>query len=486
MNATFVMNNDTDQTTSKKVGLGVKVAWGAGGLADNFIMNCITPHILIMPIYNLVFGLDPVKIGIALSVPRFIDAITDPLMGHISDNTRCRWGRRKPYIFVSAILCAALIPLLWIPPFRTETFLFFYLMAVATLISLVYTAYVVPYTALGYELTSDYDERTKVLAWRMYIGLIGSLVLPWAYRACHLSIFGGDQVKGAVAVSGVAGVLILFTGILPALVGKEEVFGQAQPKTGMVESIGAAFRNKAFRVLIVAYLVIITSLFTCANLGLYLNIYHVFAGDKAAAAAMGGLAGSILALISYISLPLLTWISIRTSKKAAMIVGLLLAVVGTSSNWFTMTPQWPYLQLVSAIISGFGLQGCWLMVSSMTADVCDDDELQTGLRREGLFGAVMSFTLKAALAACAVTAGAVLTLSGYDTSVANETGRVGADVIFKMRLLLVLFQGVPLLCAAGLFWFYPITRERAEQTRQILQLRRANAMICNGNIDEKR
>jgi len=467
------MDTEHKVLAKDKVSWSVRLGWGAGGLADNYIMNCITPHILIMPIYNLVFGLDPIKIGIALSIPRFVDAITDPLMGNISDNTRSRWGRRKPYIFVSAIVCAILIPLLWIPPVKTQTFMFWYLTIIATLISLAYTAYVVPYTALGFELTPDYDEKTKVLAFRMYIGLFGSLTIPLAYRFCQSSIFGGDVARGAVIVSIVTGVIIIISGIMPALVGKEEEFAQKQERVGLIKSIASAIHNRAFCILIIAYLIIICGLFTCANLGLYINIYHVFDGDKKAAATMTGIAGMVLAGVSYISLPLVTWISIRTSKRKAMITGLLLAVAGTVSLWFTMTPKAPYLQLVSMIIAGFGLQGCWLMVSTMTADVCDEDELETGLRREGLYGSVVSFTLKAALAVCAITGGLVLTFSGYDTEVANETGMVAGSVIFKMRLLLVLVQAIPLSFAAAIFYFYPITRARAEETRQKLEARRA-------------
>jgi len=465
---------DTEHKTlaKDKVSWSVKLGWGAGGLADNYIFNCLMPHILIMPIYNLVFGLDPIKIGIALSIPRFVDAITDPLMGNISDNTRSRWGRRKPYILVSAILCAILIPLLWMPPVKTQTFMFWYLTIIATLISLAYTAYVVPYTALGFELTPDYDEKTKVLAFRMYIGLIGSITIPWAYRFCQSSVFGGDVARGAVIVSIATGVIIIISGIMPALVGKEEEFAQKQERVGLIKSIISAIHNRAFCILVIAYLIIICGLFTCANLGLYINIYYVFNGDKVAAAAMTGLATSIMAVVSYISLPLITWISIKTSKRKAMITGLLLAVAGSISLWFTMTPKAPYLQIVSMIIAGFGLQGCWLMVSTMTADVCDEDELKTGLRREGLFGSVISFTLKAAMAACAISAALVLTWAGYDTKIANETGMVDGSVIFKMRLFLVLIQAIPLSFAAAIFYFYPITRARAEETRQKLEARR--------------
>ncbi len=455
----------------RKVPWKTRLGWGAGGLADNYIMNSITPHILINPIYNLVFGLNPVLIGIALSIPRFLDALTDPLMGHFSDNTRTRWGRRRPYIVIGAVISAVLLPFLWMPPVQTERFMFIYLTVIATLLSLAYTVYVVPYTAMGFELTPDYDEKTRVLAWRMYIGLTGSLTLPWAYRAAQSDIFGGDAARGAVYISIVAAILIIITGVLPAVTGKEKVFAKSQSKIGFFKAIYESFTNRSFTILVIAYLVIIGGVFSSSNLPLYINIYYVYDGNRVAGAAMAGMIGSILALTSYISLPLITWVSVKTSKRIAMILGLGLGAAGTFSTWFTITPQWPYLQLVSMFIIGLGLQGCWLMVSTMTADVCDEEELKTGLRREGAYGSVISFTLKAAMAASAIMAGAILTLSGYDTELANITGQVDASVELRMRMLFVVFQGIPMLAAAIMFLFYPITRERAEETQRKLRER---------------
>ena len=467
----------TRSTAAKdKVPWRARIGWGCGGLADNYIMNSITPPILIMPIYNLVFGLDPVKIGIALAVPRLVDAFTDPLMGNISDNTRSRWGRRRPYIFIGAILSALLIPFLFTPPVQTHNFMFFYLMVMATALSLAYTVYVVPYTALGFELTPDYDEKTRVLAWRMYIGLIGSLTLPWAYRAAQSDLFS-DTVRGAVMIGVFAAVVVIVTGLLPAITGREKVFAQSQAKVGLLSAVKTAFMNKSFTILVVAYLIIIGGVFSSMTLPLYINTYYVFDGDTVAASAVVGMNGTIMALTSYISLPLITWFSVRLSKRIAMMTGLMLAVVGTASTWLTITPVLPSLQYISMFIIGLGLQGCWLMVSTMTADVCDEEELRTGLRREGVYGAVISFTLKLAMSASAIVAGAVLVLSGYDTELANLTGQVDASVEWRMRVLFIVFQAVPMLIAAGLFLYYPITRQRAEQTQRLLKERHAEKNV---------
>ena len=252
--------------------------------------------VLVMPIYNIALGMDPVKLGIALFIPHFVDAITDPLMGNISDNTRTRWGRRRPYIILGAVLSAVLLPLLWMPPFRTESGMFWYFLIVASIYSLTYTAFVVPYTALGYELTTDYDGRTRVLAWRMYIGLIGSLTVPWLYKLCLMPIFGGDAVVGARWVSLMLAAIIIVTGVLPAQTCREALQTQQQEKVTFVQAMLYTSRNRPFLILLVSYIIIICGLLTSGALGLYINIYYVCGGSKSFAATIGGMAGTLTAL----------------------------------------------------------------------------------------------------------------------------------------------------------------------------------------------
>ncbi|HBG27907.1 MAG: hypothetical protein A2Y10_16430 [Planctomycetes bacterium GWF2_41_51] len=462
---------------AQKVPLSKKVAWGFGGLADNYIMNSLL--MLALPIYNIALGMDPIKLGIALFIPRLLDALTDPLMGHISDNTVSRWGRRKPYIIIGITLCALILPLLWTSPFKSQSGMFWYFMFMAIVYLSVYTVFVVPYTALGYELTSDYDEKTRTLAWRMYIGLAGSLSVPWLYKLCLLPIFGGDAVKGAFWVSVGTAFIILGSGLAPAFFCKEQYYERTQ-KIGILKSIFWTLHNKPFAILIITYIIIIGGLFSSGVLGLYINIYHVCGGDKSFAATLSGLTGSIMGITSYASLPLITYISVRTGKREAMIMGLILAIIGYGSLWFTLTPKFPYLQLVSAFVIGLGLQGCWLMISSMVGDICDEDELKTGMRREGVYSAVTGFAMKIALSLTSLLGGILLKISGYESKIAEATGTVEPNVMLMLRVLFIAVQCLALAIAIVMFLFYPISRARAHQTRMLLENRKNNFNI---NID---
>jgi GPH family glycoside/pentoside/hexuronide:cation symporter len=440
----------------ERVPLTRRIAWGIGGLADNFMMN--TMILLAMPIYNIALGMSPALLGMALFIPRFIDAIADPLMGNISDNTRSRWGRRRPYILIGAVLSAVLLPLLWMPPSHSEKVMFWYFLIMGIIYSIAYTVFVIPYTALGYELSNDYDERTRVLAWRMYIGLVAGLSLPWLYKLCLLPVFGGDSVRGAQVVSLGIALVIIVSGTLPALLLREKP---------------TALEQKKIRILIITYIIIICGIFTSSALALYVNIYIVCNGDKAQAASLYGISGTFQACASYISLPLITWVSTRWGKRHGMTTGLVLTAIGTLSLWFTMIPSAPYLQFVSFFVFGLGTQGCWLMVSSMVADICDEDELHTGLRREGVYGAVTSFALKLALAITALTSAATLALSGYDATLAEKTHSIDPLIAIKIKALYVGVQTLSIVIAIVLFRCYPITRQRAEETRRILDERHA-------------
>lgn len=419
------------------VSMFTRVGWGFGGMADNYIMNIL--NMIFLVLYVQYFKMPPVLAGMALAVPRFFDAITDPLVGNISDNTRSRWGRRRPYMVAGAILSAILLPFFWLPPggaenpiwWQNSAFIFATLLGIAY--ALTYTLFVVPYTALGYELTPDYDEKTRVLAWRMYVGLAASMTVPWTYKLVQDDAFANEAV-GAVWVSIGLGVVIIITGLIPVFTCRERQDAQVQETSPFFRSFAATMTNKAFLILLVAYVFIIVGLFSAGNLGAFLNIYYICGGNKDFGGLMVAVVGTLGAVVSYFSMFLISAVSTRTGKKTAMMLGLILALSGIIGSWFAMDPRWPMMQLLTTVIACMGLQGCWLMVSSMVADVCDEDELKSGLRREGMFGAVNGFALKAALSLTAVIGGVLLQFSGFNAEGVDQfEARAIAQVIEPSR-----------------------------------------------------
>ncbi len=402
-----------------RVPMKTRIGWGFGGIADNYMMNILS--VIFLLLYVNYFKMPAALAAIAFMIPRFVDMFTDPIIGNISDNTRSRWGRRRPYMIIGVILSAILLPFFWTPIGAAGSTVwyqnpaFMYVSVIGIVFGITYAMYSVPYTALGYELTQDYDEKTRVLAWRMYIGLFGSMTVPWVYKLSQMDQFK-NEAHGAFWVSVAFGVVIIITGLIPVLVCKEREDVQKQETVPLIQSFKATMTNRPFVILSIAYVIILMGIFSAGNLVSFVNIYYVCGGNKDFGALLMGVCGTAGALVSYVSMFLIAAVSSRFEKRTAMRLGLLFALIGIGSCWITMDPRWPLAQLISTIIGCMGLQGCWLMVSSMVADVCDEDELKSGLRREGMFGAVNGFTLKGAMTITAAMASLMLGMVHFDAT----------------------------------------------------------------------
>lgn len=449
----------------KRIKTAQCAAYGSAGLADTFLTFGITT--LVMPIYNIGMGIDAKLIGWALVFPRILDAITDPLMGNLSDNTRSRFGRRRQYVLMGILLCALLFPFVWMPPTTTETVTVGYLIGIMCLFSIAYTIFNVPYTALGYEITQDYDERTRLFAWRMYFATAAGVTIQWLYKFCLMT--GETEVEGVRVVSWLIAGLVLLFGVIPAFGTKEKSIVEKQEKVHLFTAMKSALKNRPFILLIISYVILVTALFSTGAIGLYINIFYVFDGDKDSAATVAGNVGTILIGSGFVGMLVIKKLSELTSKKTAMLISMSAALFAVLLSWFTLTPKMPYLQIVHTIIMGMGVQGGWLLFSALLGDICDEDERQTGLRQEGIYSAVMGFCNKCAGAFVGVGAAYMLEFSGYVAGMDPDP-----EVGDKMKIIFVAMQAVGLLVAIALMACFPITRQRAEETRRILDARKQN------------
>ncbi len=453
-----------------------KILWGFGGLADNFMFNTLTA--LGTLVYVNHFHLTPALAGLALGLPRLIDAITDPWIGNLSDNARTRYGRRRPFMFFGVIGCVLLLPMLWtLPGLETaqnpwySNIPFYYIVIVGSLLALAYTLFVVPYTALGFEMTPNYDERTRVIVWRMYIGLIASVAAGWLFRLAAADLFP-DLGNGAFWVSIGVAVIVLISGMIPVFGCTEDLEIEQQPPIKLIPAIRYTMTNKPFVILFFAYVTIIVALFAAQSIAPLLIQHYVFRGSAKEVGNFQGFLMSFAVALSYVSMFFITWLSVRKTKRIAMQVGLTFVLAGTVLNYFAIDPRWPWALYVAGGITFLGLQGCWLMIDSMVADVCDDDELASGRRREGMFSAVKGFALKAAQAITFGIGGYMATFAGFDPATVEASGLDEATAV-RMKFLLVGFQSVGLLISIVLLTYYPISRQRAEETRRKLDERSA-------------
>lgn len=452
--------------------LRTRIAFGAGGFSAAFIMQVF--YIMVYPIYQVGLGMNPAWLGWALTAPRLLDFFIDPIIGNFSDNLSTRWGRRRPLILVGAGFCAVMLPLLWMPPSHEPRVMLAYFVAMSCLYTLGYATFEVPYTGLGYELADDYDERTRVLAWRMYLGLAGVLLSCWSLKLCFLPIFGGSEVQGAPWVSLGIGLCVM-AGALVTVMGVKEKRLRRQPEVRVLEAIRLTLKNRPFLKLMAVQLIIRIGIVSIGPIIYYINAFSVcqrenFQASKDFASEITGYSGTLIVLASYLTLPAAVWISKQGSKRFSMGLCLAVAAIGSASFWFTLDPRWPYLQLVSAVVSSAAMNGVWLLMNSMVADICDVDELQTGMRREGVFGASYSVVEKLAGGLATGLGGWLLIILGYDAQKALA-GEVAPQIIERMKAIYVFSQCGALLVAIWLIASYPLTRARAAEVRRLLQER---------------
>jgi len=227
-----------------------KVIYGLGGLVNNLLAYAIGSMVIVL---NLGLGMNPALVGLLGALPRLTDSITDPIMGYISDNTRTKWGRRRPYIFCGAILAGITFALLWqLPRGESESYYFWYFLIGSLIFYLAYTMFATPWVAFGYEMTPDYHERTRLMGTQNFISQLAYVIGPWFLLFMQNENYFDDMVDGASGLSIMIAITVIVIGITPAIFLRERFQDIAntetsekhpQVKTNMGQSIATNLKD---------------------------------------------------------------------------------------------------------------------------------------------------------------------------------------------------------------------------------------------------
>ncbi len=460
-----------DQLEKNILSFWQKTAFGTGGAVNNLTQNAV--NAMANQVLNICLGVNPLLVGLVVFSGRIWDAFTDPLMGSISDNTHGRFGRRRPYMLVGGLLAALMFVVIWRMPYGESEIANFLMFLVTSLAFYTCaTVFCVPYQALGYEVTPNYNERTRVMAYQAFFGASAGLAIQWQHRISKMDCFE-NNLDGMRTVSlWVAGIMVI--GVLVSTFFSKERLAHTvsrQKKIPLIASLKVTMLNRDFRKLIISLMMICLGLFMINQLGLYVNIFHVFGGDRKAASTVMGIAGTLYHLSGGIlAAPLISFVASRIGKKKTLQWGLTFAIVGAASKFFTYDPRWPYLQLLSFLIMSPGLTCLWVLMPSLCADICDEDELATGVRREGMYSAVYTNVLKIGVSLGLLGTGIILTVSGFDID-------LGIDQVGNtMMIMRVCYSVIPVV--GLIIGFLLITRlksspERAKAVRVELDARHA-------------
>lgn len=459
---------------------GQKLAFGAGHLANQLFPAALGVFMIVLV---LALKMDPFLAGLLAAIPRLLDALTDPIMGYISDNTSSKWGRRKPYIFIGAIITGLTFMVMWqLYPENSQTYNFFYFLFFSIVFYVGYTIFATPLIGLGYEMTPDYNERTRLMASSQFIGQIAWMIAPWFWFIIYRPEIYDSAPEGARNLSFWVGGLCIVLGIMPALFNKEvdqtNIEGKAKLTFAdmaenfkdLFRSIKKAFKNKSFVRLCAATFFVFNGFQTIAQFAFFIIIYYLFNGDSVAAGQWPAWFGTVSAMATaFLVIPIITYMSTKIGKKNAFIVATLISMVGYGLKWFGFNPENPYLLLMPIPLMSFGIGGLFTLMMSMTADVVDLDELDNGMpRREGTFGAVYWWMVKLGTAVALLTSGAVLNWVGFDAGAPTQS----LDTMTSLRIADIVIPIVTGFLAILVMWKYDITEERAFEIREELVKRR--------------
>ena len=475
-----------ETATEDKVSFPQKCIYGTGAFVNNMLADAIGRMLIVL---NLGLGMNPALVGLLAALPRLVDAFTDPLMGYISDHTKSRWGRRRPYIFGGAIFAGVVYMLLWqLPEGKSESYYFWYFLIGSLVFYLGYTLFATPWVALGYELTPDYHERTRVMAVQSFMGQLAYLISPWFLWIMAYEAFFDDLVSGAAGLAIIVGVAAIAIGLLPAIFLRErygelavkeleaEHHREATARADFKGIIGEFFKGfvttlkfTPFLKLCLATFMVFNGFMMVAAFQSYVIIYYVFEGDQALGAEYTGWAGSVQTVGTFCVIFFISWLSTRIGKRRAFFVSTGISMVGYLLKWVCYSPAHPWMLLLPAPLIAFGLGGLFTLMGSMIADVCDLDELETRERREGMFGAIYWWIVKLGMAAALAIGGVLLNLTGFDVALG------GAQSESTLLLMRVFDVALPVVGSAIAIWMiatYPITEQKAREVREALELRR--------------
>jgi len=301
--------------------------------------------------------MNPAIVGLLMSLPRLVDAMIDPIMGYISDHTKSRFGRRRPYIFLGAILSGLVFALMWqVQAGRSEHYYFWFFMCMWVFFYTAYTIYAAPWVGLGYELTPDYHERTRLMGYSNWIGQFAYILSPWMYKIMENKHWFPDSVTGARNLAIYVGVFVVVFGIVPAIFCRERRFAAAEKPVikdeGVIKILirnagefsrgfAVTFKNAEFVKLCAATFLVFNGFMLVSAFSSYIIIYYVFGGNQDQGATYMGWFGTVSCIATLCVIPLVTWISSKVGKRKAFIISTSISVVGYALKWFCYKPGLP-------------------------------------------------------------------------------------------------------------------------------------------------
>lgn len=453
-----------------------KVGYGLGSFLD--MWGHWLYQTLAFQVFNIALGMAPGLISTVLGIKIFIDAASDALFGWLSDNTRTRWGRRRPFMLVGGVLAGIGLPLMFAVGrgWSDSEYFLFMLVSLAIYVP-VMSCFNMPWASLGSEMTPDYHERTSVMSVKNAIQKVPELAMFIAAQFTTLAIFNGadgkpDILRGAQVYTTILGVIMVLLSVAIFYLVRERYYEKVVVtqtfKVPFKDTLYRTLRNRPFRILLGTMLAYGMATAMVGLLGYYTTVYYVCKGDVALGAQWNSAMGVSGMVMGLAGIPFAAWVAHRWGKRNALATVLTLAIFAFIGDWFFYNPAMPWLQIFASGFVAFTGAGFWTIYGSAMADVIDYDELATGQRREGSFAACQSWISKVGLALGNGASGWILQFTGFNSQLPVQS----EESLFMIRILLSAIPAAGLVIALIVILRYQLTEQRLAEIRTALEARR--------------
>lgn len=447
------------------VPLKEKIAFGAGDLAINIAFTTLGFYFIFFTVN--VAGLPAEWAGIIFAVAKLWDAVTDYFMGTISDRTKSRFGRRRPFIIAGSIPLAISFALLWIVPFSSPGILFFYYLVIILIFNTAFTVVSVPYNALLPEMTDNYDERTNITGYRMSFAFLGNLLAAAGVTLIVDVIFGGEsQYKTSYPVMGIAfGILIILILFFTFWGTRERSQEREYKREGFLSTIKTLLSMKEFRRMLGMFL------FSMIAIDIFMAVVLFFLKDVVRISdefLMFVLMGVPL-IFAVAAAPLWVFLGEKLGKRVAYAISAVTFFLILLLFFFAPQDNVIYV-IVIAVLAGLGVSASQIIPWSIMPDINEIDEYRNGVRREGAVYGITIFLYKSASAIAILLVSSVLGFFGY---VEGFSGVQPQSAVSAVRFLIGIAPGVCSLIAAVFALTIPLSKTQFEKMKEETVKRRS-------------
>jgi glycoside/pentoside/hexuronide:cation symporter, GPH family len=439
---------------AKKLSLGTKLGFGVCDLGGNLFFT-------IMGFFLLKFMTDVALLGAelagtAMMIGKICDAITDPTVGFLSDRTKSRWGRRRPWMFWGAIFLFFTMILQYTNPhIESQVWLFIWMAIAYCLLTTAYTMLNIPYGSLTPELTRDYDERTTLNAFRMSFAVVGTFI----GAGLVLKIAGAfsSPSTGWTAMGGIMGAVMLISAMITIFTVKEpkRSVEEAREQQGIFKTYRQALSNKPFLMALFSYALHIAGTSVVQGALIYYFQYIYFNGVQSAQSD-GAFTLALICMLApaLIFIPVWTLVSKKIGKKWAYNIGMAIVTVAVFVIFFFGRQLGINFFYLVMGIGGIGFSTNYVMPLAIVPDAVELDYANNGVRREGAFYGVFNFMNKMGVALASFINGRILGAFGYAANVPQtEHAKLGIQLLVGPVAAVFFIAGIVVLS------FYPITRK---------------------------